>query len=245
MEEEISKNMNDGTPYLFWGDEYTPYQDGSGAYTSYMAAHEEESVLKTGDILLLSGDSLASDIVRFTTQSDWSHVGMVIKHPYCQHMHYILESRLSLGVTLEPLEERLKEYPVVAVRSLRTPLSQEQQRHLYLFVHDLLQYPFQNDYRNLVDSFLGHWSFRMPLLHGAFEPHTMCKHGTGILCSELLMEALKCMNCCPEMMENMWYVTRPTSTYVPHDFSDTTSTPSFITRLYNKEHIVNKMSFVF
>lgn len=177
-----------------------------------------DRILKTGDIVLLSGMSFSSELIRFATMSDWSHVAMVIKNPTsCDY--YLFESRLRTGVSLTPLEKHLSEYKAVAVRPIKRELSTEQERLLHCYVESALDRPFQKDFRSIVDTVLGHWSYRRSLFSGAFEPHTIVKSGTGVVCSELVVDTLD------QLGFDMGK--RPTCTYAPHDFCRETSVATF------------------
>lgn len=77
--------------------------------------------LKTGDILLFSGRGWFSTMVRMTTNSEFSHVGMVIKDDRWDFLtiwestkdHSLLDlesGNFSCGVQLFPLSRRLETY---------------------------------------------------------------------------------------------------------------------------------------
>lgn len=86
--------------------------------------------LQTGDILLFSGRTLVSRVIRFFTRSQWSHIGIVVRQPATGEL-FLWEATSSntiddvdyghipRGVQLVRLEEKVRSYDgLVAVRRL-------------------------------------------------------------------------------------------------------------------------------
>ena len=59
-------------------------------------------LIKTGDILLCSGNSLISEMIKRATKGIWSHVAFIIKLPELDRL-MVLESVESIGVRTVPL----------------------------------------------------------------------------------------------------------------------------------------------
>ncbi|KAK5582165.1 hypothetical protein RB653_003748 [Dictyostelium firmibasis] len=99
--------------------------------------------LDNGDIILYSGSSPISEIIRDRFYRPWSHVGVVIKtYPFINHIkgqelseepvHYVIEAvgkegikdpfrknQVLTGVNIFPLKERIKEYDGYNVQAIR------------------------------------------------------------------------------------------------------------------------------
>ena len=66
----------------------------------YKSAVQFMEQCETGDILLFQGDSFYGNLQRFFTNSDYDHVGLVIRDP--SHGILIFESNSHSGVCLTP-----------------------------------------------------------------------------------------------------------------------------------------------
>ncbi len=97
-----------------------------------MKYSEIRNSLQTGDIVLFSGKSRISNIIKWFTKSPWSHVGMVIRSTEWD-MRLLWESTTlsklkdiqsgvaRQGVQLVPLSERIKTYDGrIGIRKLET-----------------------------------------------------------------------------------------------------------------------------
>ena len=111
-----------------------------------MAVADPERVassLRSGDLVLFSGQGLASDVVRVFTRSVWSHIGMVVRlrgidQPLLLESTNLSESRDVLqgkpvrGIALVPFVDKVCAYQgeVALRRRLGDPLSPARQRLL-------------------------------------------------------------------------------------------------------------------
>ena len=87
--------------------------------------------LKTGDIVLFSGKGGISHAIKLTTNSMWSHVGMVLRLPRSQavflwesttltNLKDAIDGRVKHGVQLVLLSDRLRTYDgEVSIRRLQ------------------------------------------------------------------------------------------------------------------------------
>lgn len=166
--------------------------------------------LKTGDLVLFSGQSFAARIVRGFTGSRWSHVGLVVRQPDMPQTPLLWEATLASkacdiiegkafdGVQLVALDDRVVSYQgVVAVRRLQRVQTDAQAR---VDLETLIEAWRAKPYRNFIRQHLAGWmrgdeslSFR----HGGF-------------CSELVAEVYRRWSLLP--------LTRPAHHYVPRDF---------------------------
>lgn len=122
----------------FWARRDQEQKTGMSSSVEYSLSDIEET-LKTGDVILFSGNSSCwnvSDFVRCTTISNWSHVGMVVRieEPPYNNVPLLWESNLQVGsipdvltrtlksgARLVPLRERLAAYDRIQIglRQLR------------------------------------------------------------------------------------------------------------------------------
>jgi len=65
--------------------------------------------IETGDILICSGRGLFSDLIQDFTDSDWSHVGMIIKFKNLDRV-MVVESMEGIGFRLIPISHYLHSY---------------------------------------------------------------------------------------------------------------------------------------
>ena len=66
-------------------------------------------LIKSGDILLCSGNSTFSNLIKKFTNSEWSHVAFVMRIPSIDRL-MVLESVESIGVRAVALSSYLKDY---------------------------------------------------------------------------------------------------------------------------------------
>lgn len=74
---------------------------------SYVSYHELSQVVHSGDILFYSGEDEVSKLIRWATNSMWSHVGILIKLDVLNRI-LLLESVENVGVRLIPLSKYIK-----------------------------------------------------------------------------------------------------------------------------------------
>lgn len=174
--------------------------------------------LKMGDIVLTSGKTLFSQAIRWMTRSHWSHVGMVVR---AEQWDFVLlwesttgarikdveSTKISHGVQLVPLSERLKAYDGgFAIRQLSRPLTENETETLSRFRHEVSGRTF--DY-NVIE-----------LLKAAWDSGIMSDNHEDLsclFCSELIAETFQALGFLDE--------NRPSNEYVPSDFSSEQSLP--------------------
>lgn len=164
--------------------------------------------LKTGDIILFSGKSLISRMIRLFTFSRWSHIGLVIRDRRTDELllweattdnivdDYELGPRRRC-VQLVKLEEKIRHYRgVVAVRHLRgVEIDLQMQSELDNLVKQLRTASYQNYLIEYLRYFLG---YRRDQMKQAF-------------CSQLIAEAYQRLRLIPPE--------KPPIFYIPKDFA--------------------------
>lgn len=173
--------------------------------------------LKTGDIVLFSGQDPISRVIRGISQSTWSHVGMVV---IWEEMKTVLiwestpvakakdieSNQHQSGVNLIPLSHRINTWlardpeNLVAVRHLDQPLDDAMQSALLLVRSELKGRGYAGSLREILNAAIdrGGWSDNSEDLSTLF-------------CSELVAEAYQRMGLLPDH--------KPSNEYTPRDFS--------------------------
>lgn len=167
--------------------------------------------LRTGDVVLFSGRTAASRLVRGCTGSLWSHIGMVVRLPDLPQTPLlweatrasktcdIVQGRAFDGVQLVSLDERLLSYPgVAAVRRLQGVTLSAQARGC---LEQLMEAWSAKPYRNFVRQHVAGWWSSEP------EP----AFAQGGFCSELVAEVYRHWRLLP--------AETPAHHYVPRDFA--------------------------
>lgn len=173
--------------------------------------------LKTGDIVLFSGDTFAARLVRCFTGSPWSHVGLVVRLPdmpgtpllweatRASKVSDISHGRAFDGVQLVSLDDRVVSYRGrIAVRRLQGVSADAEARAR---LDALMQAWHALPYRNFVRKHLSAW------LRGS-ESLAWRKGG---FCSELVAEVYRQWRLLP--------AERPAAHYVPRDFAPDDGVP--------------------
>ncbi len=119
--------------------------------------------LKTGDIVLFSGSGVVSNVIKWFTKSDWSHVGMVIRSD--EHDMLLLWESTTLskiktvngverqGVAIRPLSEVINGYDgKVAVRKLIHKLTTDDIKILAKFREEVKGRPYEESKLELFKS---------------------------------------------------------------------------------------------
>lgn len=173
--------------------------------------------LKTGDLILFSGRTLAGRLVRGFTGSCWSHVGLVVRLPEmprtpllweatrASKAHDIFHDRPCDGVQMVSLDDRVASYQgLVAVRRLQGVTTDAEARQR---LEGLIDAWRAKPYRNFVRQHISAW------MHGeeglAFQ--------SGGFCSELVAEVYRQWRLLPADL--------PARHYVPRDFSQEAAMP--------------------
>ena len=164
---------------------------------------ELRSLLKTGDLVLFSGQDKVSRIIRWRTKSDYSHVGMVLNSPDYHDDVTIWEATKPVGVRLTPLSEHVRNYEgSIVLRRLRNAqLSDEDMKEFKVLFEELSGRPFEQEIPQLIGA--------------AFDlfPEQLTKEDlSSLFCSELVAEAYQALSLLDEY--------KPSNEYTPADFSD-------------------------
>lgn len=199
---------NDSNPYALTFSWHAATQDPVVQSTRpYVQVRDH---LKTGDLVLFSGRSLAARIVRGFTGSRWSHVGLVVRLPEmpqtpllweatrASKVHDITEGKPFDGVQLVALDDRIASYQgVVAVRRLQQVHTDSQARVL---LETLIEAWRAKPYRNFVRQHISAW----------VRGEEALSFSRGGFCSELVAEVYRRWSLLP--------ADRPAHHYVPRDF---------------------------
>lgn len=109
------------------------------------------SQIKSGDILLCSGSSLFSNMIKQATNSVWSHVGFILRLDVIDRI-LVLESVESIGVRAVPLSSYAKDYngtgtgyPGKVLIARHQELQQKNIANLSKIATDFLGYPYATD----------------------------------------------------------------------------------------------------
>jgi len=145
--------------------------------------------LKTGDLVLMSGDSLVSRLIQLGTRSKWSHVGMVIK----SEMGVLLWESTTLstsddldsgrpvrGVQTCFLSDRIKNYGGdIGLRVAKNSMTPEALKLMSTFRDKVRGRPYEQN--------------RLELVASALDFIDVHNHNdlTSLFCSELVAEALQ------------------------------------------------------
>lgn len=161
--------------------------------------------LKTGDIILFSGTCFISQVIKFCTNSKWSHVGMIINDPD-HHTPLIYESSHDHGVQLVPFNERRRAFAGdMALRRLKCSLSDNDLYRLRMFRHYIKGAPFEKN--------------RLQMLASVFQWRFLPNREdlSSVFCSELIAQ------CYQEML--LLGQDLASNKYTPASFSDSRALP--------------------
>lgn len=171
------------------------------------------SDLKTGDIVLYSGNAPISTIIKIATSSKWSHVGMVVRVPDLlfvsvwestkqgTHLLDLDSGQIRKGVQLVPLSDRILTYGGrIALRRLEgANLQNPDYERLWALRQKLSKRPYETD--------------KIELLKAAYDG-PLGKNDEdlrSLFCSELVAEAYQALG--------LLATRKPSNEYVPADFS--------------------------
>jgi len=173
--------------------------------------------LRTGDLVLFSGKSAVSNIIKLFSGGKWSHVGMVLIVEEFDRMVLLWESTTlsnipdiesrapTKGVQLVPLSQRIATYEgEVTVRRLNKEISDGMHTKLSGARKELSRKPYERS--------------QIELLKAAYEGIGGASSGedlSSLFCSELVAEAYQAMGLLPEYPAGL-----PSNEYTPIDFSD-------------------------
>jgi len=144
------------------------------------------SLLKTGDLLFCSGTSFFSNLIKLTTHSQWSHVGMIYRNLegglFCWEANKIEKGveNIKCGVEVYPLKEKILNYKGdIAVRRIENSnLDQEKATAIIAgFIEEVKCFPYETNVLELLKS----------VADGPFGLNV--RDLSSIFCSELVAEA--------------------------------------------------------
>lgn len=171
------------------------------------------SDMRTGDILLFAGTGFISRAIQRITDSEWSHVGMVLNVEEFDFVCCFESTTLSnipdlttgakvRGVSLVPLSQRLASYDGrVAWRRLEGQLGRDQVQEALRMRSKFTGTPYEGDQLELLKSALDNTAL------GQNQPDL-----SSVFCSELVAETLKAMDV---LGTNIF-----SNEYTPADFAD-------------------------
>lgn len=176
--------------------------------------------LKTGDLLLFSGKSVLSNLIKLFTRSRWSHIGMIFRSSegsfFCfeadvDSMSSFLKKR-GIGVRMVPLKEKVSTYQgEIAIRSLvELPPEdlQEIQTQITHFINEVKNRPYEKSMLEFIRA----------AYDGPFGDNIE-EDLSSIFCSELVAAAYQRFGLLPQHPPGL-----PSNEYTPVDFSRNTLT---------------------
>ena len=175
--------------------------------------------LATGDVVLFSGKGRISEIIRWFSGTDYSHVGMVVadsdldaiflwESTTLSNIEDVETGAFTKGVQLVPLSDRLARYEGrVWVRHLAPTLSAAQRQRLWRFRREVAGRPYE---RRKLELFLSLFKDRGI---GACRSQ---EDLTSLFCSELIAEAYQRMGLLPDVEDGGL----PSDRYRPDSFGE-------------------------
>lgn len=159
--------------------------------------------LKTGDIVLFAGKGWIGRIIRWATQSRWTHVGMVYRPIHGGQVFLYESTSLSKknGVQTVDLKSRIDSYDgQIAIRYLEgEPLQVKHIQALEAVRDDMRGRKYERSVAELAKSTLGRW--------GLYQK----KDNSSQFCSELVAYCLQGMA--------LLKLSRTPNSYTPRDFA--------------------------
>jgi len=157
--------------------------------------------IKKGDVVLVEGDQRVSEVIKYLTQSSWSHAAIYIgdelwrRNPALRHVlrtefgddaqHLVVEALVEEGVVASPLSKYL-DFNIRVCRPYNL-----QRADLQIVLDDVItQIGFRYDVKNLID--LARYFLPMSLVPRRFRQRALT-FGSGIptqvICSSLIARA--------------------------------------------------------
>jgi hypothetical protein len=174
------------------------------------------SELKTGDIVLFSGKSAISNVIKLFSGGKWSHVGMVLRLTEFDDGVFLWESTTltdipdwetgvpNKGVQLVPLSQRVRNYEgEVLLRRLSKAVSKAMFTRLAELRTELSRRPYERHELELLRA-----------AHDGLFGDSSGEDLSSVFCSELVAEAYQRMGLLLEFPEGL-----PSNEYTPMDFS--------------------------
>ena len=248
---EFLSDFADGEAYLDWlvrhPDQimipslYTELENKRRKEMMYKAEMEcyaqKREALRTGDLILMEGNSVFSYFIKKFTKSKWSHVGLVIKisdldmillWESCARPHGVdvQTGTVKAGVQLSPLSKRIDECPgEVAVRRLKTPLTGTDKEKLAILRQQWKNRSYETDGAQLAKS--------------ALDLTDMGKNDEDLnsfFCSELVAESYKRIG----LIKSDEYP-EPSNEYTPADFGGKIDFDYFLNPIETLKHSYERM----
>ena len=173
------------------------------------------SGLKTGDLVLFSGATFFSSVIKWVIGGRWSHVGVLVRSPHFPGRVLLWEAttladladvetgRAASGVQLVYLSDRLARYAgEFKLRQLDRPITLEMELALTKRRAELSGWPYEEEKLELLEAALDGWFG--PLKHERLN---------SMFCSELVAEAYQALRLLPEPP-----LGPPSNEYTPRDF---------------------------
>ncbi len=162
---------------------------------------EIRSDLKTGDLVFCSGKYWISGVIRYFSNSLFSHVGIIYRDEKMDRV-MILEAEIIYGVRFAPLSKYLKDYHgnhrpykgKMILARLKQHLNEEELKQVISFGMDELTRPYDN------------WEIVRILMRVLFKKGRK-ERNRSYICSELVTSSLK----------NVKIVFKPNNTYISPD----------------------------
>jgi len=171
-----------------------------------MKYSEIRDTLKTGDIVLFSGEGFISNLIKFMTRSPWSHVGMVIRSEVLDmlllwesttlsKLKDIHSDTMKQGVQMVGLSARVDSYEgLVGIRSLEgVEMNQSRMRALADFRAEMKDRPYEQNKLELAKS-----AYDGPFGHNEEDL-------SSVFCSELVAEMYERWGLLPEKVSSNEY----------------------------------------
>jgi hypothetical protein len=188
----------------------------AGSNSSGLKYPDVRSDLKTGDLVLFSGTSITSSVIKWAIGGKWSHVGIVVRTPAFPDRVLLWESTTladlpdvetnlaAPGVQLVWLSARLATYHgEFRLRALDKPITPEMEGALTKRRRELGGRPYEQEKLELLHAALDGW-------FGAVKRERL----GSLFCSELVAEAYQVMGLLPEPPAGP-----PSNEYTPRDFA--------------------------
>jgi Permuted papain-like amidase enzyme, YaeF/YiiX, C92 family len=147
--------------------------------------------LEPGDVLLVEGNSHISDVIKYLTQSTWSHAALYVgpiggANTHEGEPHVLIEAELSEGVVSSPLS-KYNSYHTRICRPIG--LSQEDRNSVCQYAIERIGFDY--DFRNIIDLM----RYLIPLPVPQRWRRRMIALGSGnptrIICSALIAQAFE------------------------------------------------------
>merc|ERR1711907_4052 len=180
----------------------------------------------TGDIILFNNPMAATYVIKYATDSQWDHVGMILKYSKNPLETIMIESA-GCGVFICYAEQRLrqvlddKEPSIIGWRSLSGPNDRTMwKKGVHKYAESLIDTPYEQNFSDFVKAWLGNDEFSKALLSYAGgtlgEGATKGEDLNSLFCSELCAAIYKYGG----LMEGGG---RDSNAYSPKDFSSQTN----------------------